>query len=371
MGSRYTATLEATRGVPFTCRSCAFRGVAVVRAKGVGEASAPLWIGTGAAKDRARTDAEKDLRRKAEILAAAGTCPKCSKAWRDDLHAERSSAQVFAVLIAMGGTALLAFTVRRFDPMLGFLISAAIAGLHYSSKSWLWSEVDRRVSVVTEADARKLLDTEARAALEASAAAAEAESRPLPPPATNCVLCPLWKSGYQDVVSKPLHGKLRLGLLAIEGDEGTWIEASDLTMEPEVALEIARRGLAARSSKPLREVQPGVWKAEWDDWFAAARIAVPELFASLKVDGAPIAFTPSENTLFIAGENDRAGLELATKLACTHAREVITGKTVAGAFTARPWKLDGEHFAPWYPSADSEPLLKQLEEVVGDKGFRP
>lgn len=355
VGMDYTTTLEGTHATPYACRACPFQGVAMVRAKGKGEASATFFIGMGAAKERSRGEAQSDLRKNVELLAAAGTCPRCKKSYRADLDAVRSNALGLSAFITLGGTAFIGLTTQRFNLALVFVVSFVAGVANYLNRRWLWDEVDARVKVMSQAEAQ---------ALEATSSA-EGGAAP-----ERWVLCPLWKAGHEDVISEPFVGTLRLGLLSVEDGKDTWLEPADVPVDAPEALARARLNLKARSAKPLRQVEPGVWQAEWDDWFAAARLAVPEVLGPLPTKGAAIAFTPSENTLIIAGEDDPRALERAAHLAAHHAREVISGRSVAGAFTARPWKLEGQRFVRWHPAPDVEPLLRPLEAVVGEEGWR-
>lgn len=356
LGMEYTTNLEGEAVVEFSCTKCRHAALALVRSKGEGSSTAWAFIGGDAAKQRSSEKAGDDLRQNAEVLAASAPCPKCGYA-DDSRTSDAHSKTLLQAFAVMGIGFFLAFTGKSFS-LLFAGVTIAVAVVHYASSSWKWMD-HGRVRFVTR---EELAGARNDAALQGVAHAHA------------WYLCWLWKADHDDVVAEPFQGTLRLGLLSRADDGNTWLEHSDLgSVSPDAALEKARENLEAASEASLREVEPGVWKGDWGDWFAATRLIIPQRFTALKLNGEPIAFTPSENTLFVAGSNDEQGLVRAATLAEAHAREVIANHPNAGAFCATPWRRTADVLESWVPPA-GHPLRAQLEglrALVGPKGWTP
>jgi hypothetical protein len=71
----------------------------------------------------------------------------------------------------------------------------------------------------------------------------------------------------------------------------------------------------------FEEASPGVWKGEFGDDFAAERILLPDVFDELTLDGDPIVFLPSDDTLIVLGANDHDALTAAFSMATETALE--------------------------------------------------
>ena len=88
----------------------------------------------------------------------------------------------------------------------------------------------------------------------------------------------------------------------------------------------------------------------------------------------PVAFTASEDTLFIAGSEDEAALLRAFELSREDLQRVLDDETtVAGRFTAHPWLFHDGGWTPW-ELADGHPLKQKVAELdaeLGDRGWRP
>lgn len=390
VGMEYTATVEGRVAVDFDCASCGHAATALVRSSGEGTGTAWAFLGSEGAKNRATSGAEVDLKANAAVLAASAPCPKCGQI--DGRSA--SSASNTALMQSIGVVVLSVFLAfvdsRRHDLAIVMpLIGVVVAVYSYQRASWKWTQARSRVRFVARGSApltQKSIssshdDVSAQPpsvwATATSAVSTSDSSVPLStvdPRVRTWTLCWLWKRGYEDVVSMPFAGSLRLGVLHKAGDENTWMEHSDLGVIPAAeALLHARKNLELASEPALRQVEPGVWQGDWGDWFAATRLVIAERFSVLDLDGDPIAFTPSENTLFVAGSRDEMGLVRAAQLAEAHAREVIANHPSAGAFCASPWLRGVTRLAPWNPPAGHplHPHLEALSALVGEKGWKP
>jgi len=68
--------------------------------------------------------------------------------------------------------------------------------------------------------------------------------------------------------------------------------------------------LRTRSKQPWKPLAPGVWGSPWGDQWDGARLALPELFRDLAVEGKPIVVVPNRNTVLVAGSRDVHALRL-------------------------------------------------------------
>lgn len=355
LGMEYRTKLDGEVAVEFNCFRCQHEALALVRSRGEGSATAWAFIGGKAANQRSSDKAEDDLLRSAQVLASSARCPKCGHADKTQTSGAHSSVVFQCLAVAACG-----FILSATSKSLGFLlaaISAVVAVVHYASSSWKWDA--RRVRFVTR---EELSQVQERADLVDHASAHA------------WYLCWLWRTNHEEVISERFNGTLRLGLLSRADGENIWLEHGDLGgLSAEAALSQARQNLELASEASLCEVEPGVWKGDWGDWFAATRLVVPSRFTALQLDGDAIAFTPSENTLFVAGANDEKGLVRAATLAEEHARDVIAKHPNAGPFCATPWRLTADVLEPWTPPP-RHPLharLDSLRRLVGPKGWSP
>lgn len=70
----------------------------------------------------------------------------------------------------------------------------------------------------------------------------------------------------------------------------------------------ALENLRAISKKPFAQPMPGVYVSTFMDSHDPARLLLPELFASMKLKGAPVAGVPNRTSLIVTGADDQAGL---------------------------------------------------------------
>src|SRR4051794_13548998 len=77
IGIRYDSNLEGELLARFVCRSCKFEGMARVKSKGEGDATAYAFIGRQGARARAAEAAQADLAKNAANLVSLAPCPSC------------------------------------------------------------------------------------------------------------------------------------------------------------------------------------------------------------------------------------------------------------------------------------------------------
>ncbi|MFO0741385.1 MAG: hypothetical protein U0270_36150 [Labilithrix sp.] len=69
------------------------------------------------------------------------------------------------------------------------------------------------------------------------------------------------------------------------------------------------------------EAAPGVWRATFEDEFAAERMLLDDVFDELTLDGDPVVFLPAEDTIMVVGANDTDALDRAFTLAAERAKD--------------------------------------------------
>jgi hypothetical protein len=80
-------------------------------------------------------------------------------------------------------------------------------------------------------------------------------------------------------------------------------------------LAAARENLAARSVEGLSAVSAGVYRGEFGDGNASARLLLDETLRRLDVKGDPVALVPNRDALIVTGADDDEGLARAAALA--------------------------------------------------------
>jgi hypothetical protein len=349
VGVTYEASRSGSVEFPFTCSQCAYRSTAWVRARGEGSGTAVAFLGKDSAKERAANAAANDLDANARVMATAGKCPGCGHRELRELNGFRRATLVISLGWIVALTIL--FSIGNVNTSFSMALGIGVGVATYVRKRWVWAEVDERVQVL-----RSEAEVKARAAKLG--------------PSESWTLALLWRPSAEAVVTAPFFGLVRLGVIDVHDGQATWVTEAETVDARSEVVERARKNLAQRSAAPLREVEPGVWQGEWGDWFAASRLAVPELFSALSTKGAVVAFVPSESTLFVAGAEDAPGLARAAVLAASHAQDVIAKQGRAGAFTALPWRLQRGQWSPWSGPDALQPELARLTEVVGPHGWK-
>ena len=347
--------LQGTWSVPFTCVFCGHQGVALVSAVGAGTGQSPYLLGEEEARATAARRAAEDLARNIDRLALSARCPACSRQNRAELDRMRRN-DLRLAMIPLAVAAVVLLVAPGLEAVMFATFGLIGAAMVFTRRRAAWNTDGSDVRVVSDAEA-------ARLGLEqADTPAAEAH---------RWILAPFWRADLAGTLSEPFHGDLRFGLLRLDDDDPQWLERADVGGKtPGDCLERARDNLRRRSEAQVEEVRPGVWRGAWNDGFAAARLALPALFTGLHPRGALIAFTPSDDTLFLAGEEDEAGILTAITLATHHAREVLARAGVSGAFAATGWKLEGSRFVPWAAPEQVRSAMAPLRDVVGPRGWR-
>lgn len=114
----------------------------------------------------------------------------------------------------------------------------------------------------------------------------------------------------------------------------------------------ALENLRAISKKPFNQPAPGVYVSSFMDSHDPARLLLPELIASLKVKGAPVAGAPNRNTLIVTGSNDPAGLNEFVTL-------MKMGLKDPRPISSMPLVLGPDGWVPFEPKG-SGPVEKEL-----------
>ncbi len=83
----------------------------------------------------------------------------------------------------------------------------------------------------------------------------------------------------------------------------------------EEALQTALGNLRDGTAGPeFAEHSPGLFRAIWADGYSTSRVALPELFADLPLEGDPIFFAPTRDQLWVTGHRDSFNQALVLKL---------------------------------------------------------
>lgn len=357
VGTAYTSTIEAALLVDFVCKRCGHAAVARVRSKGEGQATAYAFIGGARAKARATGVAAADLKANAAAVVSLAKCPACSFVDQEAASAARTVAFLKSAAVVAVATLMAVLLPERSATMVWAmpLIGVVAAFVQYQKASWRWSEVDERVEFVKGAKKKRSRGGERASALRLGFA---------------------WGETVAEVpLSWPFAQGLRLGLLRLDAGGPCWLEAADLDESSEEdARQRALANLQKAGKSGLLEVEPGVYRGRWNDQLAASRLAAPALFRELRLSGAAVAFTSSEDTLFVAGSEDRPGLERAFALSRQDLPRVLDDDaSPAGRFTAHPWVLTGAGWQPWAVPEDHplRPAIAALDAMLGERGWRP
>lgn len=300
----------------YMCKSCGHRQLARVHSKGEGNRSTLLFFGLSAAKAKAAQDAAWDANQNAWQLLNAARCPKCTAIDND----ARSKLRTGMLANGLGIAAVAGFSLAlKLDPVLVLVLSVGLLAFTQAKGSWKVSEVDQRVVFLGDAEL-----------------AALAQWR----------VAPLWRN-TEGLVSWPLCDEVHLGLVSVEPDGIHWLEPADLNeLDPESVKVRAVENLAAASTAPIVEVARGVFRGQWGDGLAAARLALPDLVESLPIDGPLVAFTATEDSFLIANEYDHEAIRAALSFAAKDVEALGSNSTV-DAFTSKPWILMEEGWKRW------------------------
>jgi hypothetical protein len=76
-------------------------------------------------------------------------------------------------------------------------------------------------------------------------------------------------------------------------------------------------------TSPKFEKQPDFYISGWHDDYDSSRILIPEVFASLQLDGDPVVCLPDQNLLLVTGSENHDGIKAMLK----HAEEIVRTKT--------------------------------------------
>lgn len=355
IGTRYTSTVEGTLTLDFVCSRCGAMSSARVKAKGEGEATAYAFIGGDRAKAKASVSADEDLRRSAALLARIAPCPSCGfvdEAVRSSL---RSSAFMRAIGVVGASVALAIFLPERAGILSSFLpvLGVLVALFDYHKQSWRWSEARERVEFLRGAPGHRKKKRQADRLRPAFA----------------------WGETLDEAeLTWPFAPSLHLGVLTSVEDDLSWVSIEDLgELSDDDAKAKALANLERVSASGLVLVEPGVFRGQWNDQLAAARLALPELARTLSVAGTPVAFTPSEDTFFVAGLDEPRALERAFELSKKDLERVLGDDSSAGRFTAHPWILTGQGWQPWSPPPGHalQAKIALLDAQLGAAAWRP
>ncbi|MEO8800905.1 MAG: hypothetical protein ABI551_23640, partial [Polyangiaceae bacterium] len=153
--------------------------------------------------------------------------------------------------------------------------------------------------------------------------------------------------------------------------ENHWVREGDLKGTKDAAIQEAMHDLERIAQDPWSKESEGAFSLDYEGEISASVFAAPELFAGLKVKGDPIVFAPTEDTLYVAGEDDVEALKSAAQAAAVDARRWLEGPNSSGAaFTARPWKLVNGKFELWNVRPELVRHVETLEKIVGKDGWR-
>ena len=79
-------------------------------------------------------------------------------------------------------------------------------------------------------------------------------------------------------------------------------------MDFEEAAEVAIENLRAVTTPSFTQIGADVWLSQWGDAYDAARLVLPEVFASLSLKGRPVVLVPDRDRLLVTGSEDTQGL---------------------------------------------------------------
>lgn len=332
-----------TRPARFHCKACGFGALTIVRST----------------EGRDSTVSVEDQRALDEY-ASGLPCPKCGNEERAALDRLRRKTALQALGLMLVAFALFHFGAGKDGPWPRVLVPLALGSIWYLGSSWRWKPRDR---------ARFATDEEVKKHRERDA------SKHLPSrvqPASKLFFAPLWGPGNDGVVSVPFFADLRFGLRTYDDDgENQWIREWDLKGTKDAAIQEAMHDLERVAQDPWSKEPEGAFSLDYEGEIAASVFVAPGLFAGLNVKGYPIVFAPTEDTLYVAGEDDVEALKAAAKAAAVDARRWLEGPNPSGAaFTARPWKLVSGKLEPWNVRPELVKHVKTLEKIVGKNGWR-
>jgi len=119
-------------------------------------------------------------------------------------------------------------------------------------------------------------------------------------------------------------------------------------------LAVALDNLRHKAAPKFEEISPGFFVSQFDDYYDASRLLLPELAWQLPLNGNPVAMVPNRICLLITGDRDEAGLEamLATAEGLLRDQSRPLGTEM--------FRLDGTAWTPWKPSGAVEIRLHDL-----------
>lgn len=78
----------------------------------------------------------------------------------------------------------------------------------------------------------------------------------------------------------------------------------------EDANKVAIENLRAATTPSFEQIGTGIWLSQWGDAYDAARLMLPEVFATLPLNGRPVVLVPDRDRLLVTGSEDTQGLRV-------------------------------------------------------------
>jgi hypothetical protein len=164
---------------------------------------------------------------------------------------------------------------------------------------------------------------------------------------------------------KPLCENLELGL-AYDGSVNILrLNEHHLTqwgMTFDDVLDVALDNLRLESNKPWLQLKDGVYLSQFEDYYDAARMLLPDVLYRLPFSGAPVVMAPNRTVLLLTGDQNSAGLQTMVELA-------EQARAQPRPLPALMLKLDGRQWERFVPDGLEERLsLLRIQELAGDYG---
>lgn len=121
-----------------------------------------------------------------------------------------------------------------------------------------------------------------------------------------------------DVPYRNIAGDLVL-VLALDTPNGihllerSKLESSGITRDD--AETVAIENLRAATTPSFEQMGMGIWLSQWGDAYDAARLLLPEVFADLPLNGAPVVLVPDRDRLLVTGSENMQGLKAMASVA--------------------------------------------------------
>jgi hypothetical protein len=174
--------------------------------------------------------------------------------------------------------------------------------------------------------------------------------------------CHSWQS-RQWAVRRRFNAELNVALV-VEGANGprplTRDDLAGLALGEAQLVDRAFQNLHLRSARPFVLVTSGVYVSSFGGVYAAARLALPRILDGLHLNGDPVAFLPTRNTLIVTGSNDAHGL-LEAFARVRHAQASGNERV-----TTAPLRRTEYGWESWLPEASS-PARAALEQLLHEQ----